>query len=726
MPAALLGDFEDASVTLLRAGRATDGGTFIVAAGLSGRLRAWVARGDAVCWVIALDDNSDDGPHSALCTCAADRAVAAARAAGKIVIWCTSTWSRLFVINPSLSTYGENWSPACLAASSEYLACGSREGLVQIWQSNFTPDESSQAGLGRQAALGFKRCWKRAAGHRADVGPVAALVLHPEKDLVLGAYALLEGFVHGKYFRGSARLVAWHLTAGTVLWRVPSPEAQLPTVFACASADSLWLVHADSEPAAGLQRTMPADRAAGPSSAAVGAVLLRTIALAPLALATPTGTDPQAPKDLPPLDSYPEAATPTSIFPASEARRALAFAAASDGSSMAIGFSGGGVALVLRTSGDPTRSRVLLGQSALPADVATVLLVEGGRLASDAEVIFGLDGMADATAPTAGRLPPRLIAGSAASYVSLWAVRGAALESLASIALPQPPCSLSFQLGVLACGCSDGALWMVHASTDGPETLPALDCDASATTAATARTAAATPHASYDYRFRSREVAGRIQEHPLAFERWVCSAEFERRQCEDKMRERIAARGEAIPEPGAMVLPSDWRASIRNGFARGELPKTHVAACARALHVRGLLQAEEVYAIRQLSETLPWTRAHPAAARQTCYLSGGGVFGARLPGVLDRLLIAMREADDNERWGAFSGRHLSPRCIECHRLSAGHDILDRTHYDHGSVLTIDVMLSPAGEFHGGQLQTVEAGGALSAHELECGGACATQ
>ena len=65
-----------------------------------------------------------------------------------------------------------------------------------------------------------------------------------------------------------------------------------------------------------------------------------------------------------------------------------------------------------------------------------------------------------------------------------------------------------------------------------------------------------------------------------------------------------------------------------------------------------------------------------------------------------------------------------PRCVECHRLAPGKDVLHRGHYDHGSVLTIDVMLSdPAKDFSGGRFQTVEADGSVRTHPFnQCGDA----
>ena len=65
---------------------------------------------------------------------------------------------------------------------------------------------------------------------------------------------------------------------------------------------------------------------------------------------------------------------------------------------------------------------------------------------------------------------------------------------------------------------------------------------------------------------------------------------------------------------------------------------------------------------------------------------------------------------------------LRTQRVTSHRLGPGRDILDAKHYDHGSLLTIDVMLSRAGDFGGGAFRTVEPDGAPVAHRFEPGDA----
>jgi hypothetical protein len=54
------------------------------------------------------------------------------------------------------------------------------------------------------------------------------------------------------------------------------------------------------------------------------------------------------------------------------------------------------------------------------------------------------------------------------------------------------------------------------------------------------------------------------------------------------------------------------------------------------------------------------------------------------------------------------------------QVGAGGALPTHKHYDHGSLITLDVMLSPRGSFVGGELQTLEHGGELRHHHFERG------
>jgi hypothetical protein len=58
------------------------------------------------------------------------------------------------------------------------------------------------------------------------------------------------------------------------------------------------------------------------------------------------------------------------------------------------------------------------------------------------------------------------------------------------------------------------------------------------------------------------------------------------------------------------------------------------------------------------------------------------------------------------------------RCTEYHEYNPGGGLLHKHHYDEGSLVTIDVMLSPHGAFQGGELGTCEPGGLMKMHNLD--------
>ena len=52
------------------------------------------------------------------------------------------------------------------------------------------------------------------------------------------------------------------------------------------------------------------------------------------------------------------------------------------------------------------------------------------------------------------------------------------------------------------------------------------------------------------------------------------------------------------------------------------------------------------------------------------------------------------------------------RCVELHRSTRNGGLPEKEHYDRGSVVTVDVRLSPEGAFSGGEFRTVEADGSV--------------
>lgn len=107
-----------------------------------------------------------------------------------------------------------------------------------------------------------------------------------------------------------------------------------------------------------------------------------------------------------------------------------------------------------------------------------------------------------------------------------------------------------------------------------------------------------------------------------------------------------------------------------------------------------------------------------------------------------KLLNIMHEADASAGWGLLSGSRCfssAVRCIEFHEYEATQSLrsdcarnrketgictgaASPTHFDSGSLVTLDLMLSPAGAFGGGAFTTPETDGTTTVHDFERGDA----
>ena len=112
---------------------------------------------------------------------------------------------------------------------------------------------------------------------------------------------------------------------------------------------------------------------------------------------------------------------------------------------------------------------------------------------------------------------------------------------------------------------------------------------------------------------------------------------------------------------------------------------------------------------------------------------------AELPELLDGIVRVAREADAANGWDLLSSNELTLnlRCAELHTVLRSGGLPKPTHYDEGSLVTVDIMLSsPGSDFCGGAFQTLEyasephsaaaadiaAAGVLQPHTFELGDA----
>lgn len=99
------------------------------------------------------------------------------------------------------------------------------------------------------------------------------------------------------------------------------------------------------------------------------------------------------------------------------------------------------------------------------------------------------------------------------------------------------------------------------------------------------------------------------------------------------------------------------------------------------------------------------------------FLHTGGHFLKVLPDLAMRMEQLVRQTDaTNWRLMDHSGRtnpavetgsQLRLRCCEYHRMMEGGHLGDVHHHDEGSVITLDIMLSPSCSYEGGKLSTLE-------------------
>jgi hypothetical protein len=101
-------------------------------------------------------------------------------------------------------------------------------------------------------------------------------------------------------------------------------------------------------------------------------------------------------------------------------------------------------------------------------------------------------------------------------------------------------------------------------------------------------------------------------------------------------------------------------------------------------------------------------------AWRVLYLQAEGAFERLLPELHAKLRRAVADVDAAQGWGLLA--RLPPdewavRCAEYHQMGPSRGLSDPGHYDTGSLITVDVMLSRPGVDHeGGELCTRKADG----------------
>lgn len=161
------------------------------------------------------------------------------------------------------------------------------------------------------------------------------------------------------------------------------------------------------------------------------------------------------------------------------------------------------------------------------------------------------------------------------------------------------------------------------------------------------------------------------------------------------------------------------------------LPSIGEGQQTRPILVHSLLVEEEIQHIKSLSAEVSRRNQKIHCMRSgwsTRYLHVDGLFQRKAPALLQKLINAAVAADAGPAgWKLLSQTHkrgrLNPRVIEHHSVTPGGALSDKDHFDQGSLVTIDVMLSrPDEDFDGGRFCTSEGVAEHEAHHFSKGDA----
>jgi predicted 2-oxoglutarate/Fe(II)-dependent dioxygenase YbiX len=205
------------------------------------------------------------------------------------------------------------------------------------------------------------------------------------------------------------------------------------------------------------------------------------------------------------------------------------------------------------------------------------------------------------------------------------------------------------------------------------------------------------------------------------------------------MRKAVAAGGAASVSVAALVLKQyqEWQETQElSQCSEAHLPLSSEACATRVVHIPHFLSAKEVQCVHEVADRLKpvvgsagRTSSNQAAAYQkgtweTLYLSTDGQFAREMPWLHERIFSKATEVDKQEGWNLLdrATTPIATRCVEYHTVEPGGSLPFPTHYDAGSLLTIDVLLTDPNEFEGGEFATLEPDGHLKPHHFRAGDA----
>ena len=180
----------------------------------------------------------------------------------------------------------------------------------------------------------------------------------------------------------------------------------------------------------------------------------------------------------------------------------------------------------------------------------------------------------------------------------------------------------------------------------------------------------------------------------------------------------------------------EWESmTLGSASAEEHLPLSAEAQPTHVVHVRRFLSDVEIEAGHaKHSELKPQlgsagrnannqAASYRNGAWETSYLSTDGLFAKTMPELRQRL-ISLAQTVDAQNWKLLDRATdpILPRCVEYHTVEPGGSLPFVHHYDAGSLLTVDVMLSDSSEYEGGVFRTLECDGSMKEHSFEKGDA----
>ena len=214
------------------------------------------------------------------------------------------------------------------------------------------------------------------------------------------------------------------------------------------------------------------------------------------------------------------------------------------------------------------------------------------------------------------------------------------------------------------------------------------------------------------------------------------------------------ATGIALPATAAVALGAygayrRWTELVREKAAdvavEAHLPTMETAQSTQVIRVPRLLDESDISQVHALHDSMAASlgsasaRGRSATASsyktgaamepqlqpgwQVTYLNTDGAFAERLPALREKILHAARRVDA-QNFGVLQAatEPIVPRCVEYHVVVPPGSLPHPYHNDEGSALTVDIMLSEAGSFTGGDFSTLETSGELITHPFERGDA----